>query len=84
MSATSMERLFDIPPSWTELWVNMPEFVMGDEEPLRRIVLNFASHEDVAHFARLTGLRVGDRTDSLWFPPYERDRASDWVYVDGE
>lgn len=75
-------RLFDLPPSWEELWRGMPEFVMGDETPFQRVVVNFASEEDVRRFAEITGVRVTPRSDSIWFPAFERDRASDWVYID--
>lgn len=75
-------RLFTAPPSWTELWRGMPEFVQGDERAHQKIVIHFADAGDVASFAEATGLRVTPNTDTLWYPPLERDRASDWVYVD--
>lgn len=60
----------------------MPEFVQGDERAHQKIVIHFADAGDVADFAKATGLRVTPNTDTLWYPPLERDRASEWVYVD--
>jgi len=60
--------LFDIEPDWRESWWGMPEFTMQDASPQHRITINFMTQEDVAEFARLTGIPVSTRSDTGWFP----------------
>jgi hypothetical protein len=60
--------LFDIEPDWRESWWGMPEFTMRDASPQHRITINFMTQEDVAEFARLTGIPVSTRSDTGWFP----------------
>lgn len=60
--------LFDIEPDWRESWWGMPEFSMKDASPQHRITINFMTQEDVAEFARMTGIPVTTRSDTAWFP----------------
>jgi hypothetical protein len=60
--------LFDIEPDWRESWWGMPEFTMQDASPQHRITINFMTQEDVAEFARITGIPVSTRSDTGWFP----------------
>lgn len=58
----------DMPKNWQLMWNDMPEFNMGNTEPVQKIVVSFASFEDVAAFATLIGRRIGTKTNSIWYP----------------
>lgn len=60
--------LFDLDPDWRESWWGMPEFSMQDASPQHRITINFLTQDDVAEFARVTGIPVTTRSDTAWFP----------------
>lgn len=60
--------LFDLEPDWRESWWGMPEFTMQDASPQHKITINFMTQEDVAEFAKVTGLPVTSRSDTAWFP----------------
>jgi len=64
-------------PHWKDMWWGMPEFVMKDASPQRRIVMNFMTEEDVKEFAEKLGIRINKRTDSAWYPgqkPLEKNK----------
>ncbi|CAB4142953.1 hypothetical protein UFOVP452_56 [uncultured Caudovirales phage] len=67
-SEVEQVAIFDVPMDWEKEWQGMPEFKMGNTEPVQRITVNFASREDVERFAELVGQRLTTRTDSIWFP----------------
>jgi hypothetical protein len=70
---------------WEEHWQGMPEFVMGNTEPIQKITVSFDSAEDVKRFGELIGQRLTPRTDSIWFPiqtDYVAPRY--FSYVDSE
>lgn len=73
--------LFEVEPSWKDHWWAMPEFTMGDARPRYKIILNFMSAEDVATFAKTTGLPVTIKSDSAWFP--HQDPLRGQFYWDG-
>jgi hypothetical protein len=60
--------LFDLEPDWRESWWGMPEFTMQDASPQHKITINFMTQDDVAEFAKMTGLPVTSRSDTAWFP----------------
>ena len=60
--------LLETEPDWRELWWGMPDFSMADASPQHRITINFMTQEDVAEFARISGIPVTTRSDSAWFP----------------
>lgn len=62
-------------------WEGMPEYVSGDETPLRSIKVHFYSKEDVDAFSRLIDQTITDKTISLNFPYRERENLADKVYV---
>lgn len=75
------EPLFDLPPDWKAHWWGMPSFDMGDARPSHKITINFMTADDVAAFARVTGLRVTTASDTAWFPPQVRLNGE--YYYDG-
>ena len=60
--------LLDREPDWRKAWWGMPDFEAGDCRPHRKVVVNFATAADMKAFAKLTGLTVGPRTDTVWYP----------------
>lgn len=73
--------LFEVEPDWTEHWWAMPSFEMGDARPQHKITINFMTAEDVAEFAKATGIPVSVRSDSAWFPHQQPLRGE--FYYDG-
>lgn len=77
--------IFDIveaPLSWEKEWWGMPEFIMGNTEPKRKITVSFATDEDVEEFSKRLGVKVSTKTDSIWFPnqnEYVAPRSLRWV-----
>ena len=72
----------DAPEWWRIEWVGMPEFVMGNTEPFQKITVSFNTREDVAEFAKRLGVKVTNRTDSIWFPQergYVAPKTFRWV-----
>jgi hypothetical protein len=70
---------------WDEHWQGMPEFVMGNTEPLQKITVSFNSFEDVKEFGERLGIRVTPRTDSVWFPPpTDYIAPKHFTYIDAE
>jgi hypothetical protein len=67
--------LFHVEPDWRTEWWSMPSFEMGDVSPRHKVVVNFLTEDDVRAFAAHTGLPVGMRTDTIWFPHQERLRG---------
>lgn len=63
--------LMDIDPDWKKEWEGMPEFNMGNTEPIQKITISFKNREDVRKFGELIGQRLSPRTDSIWFPKQE-------------
>jgi hypothetical protein len=78
----SIFDLVDAPLSWESEWWGMPEFVMGNTEPKRKITISFANDEDVNEFAKRLGVKLSSKTDSMWFPnqdEYIAPRSLRWV-----
>lgn len=75
----------EVPEAWRSEWVGMPEFVMGNTEPVQKITVSFETREDVEEFASRLGVRVTGRTDSIWFPErrgYVSPSTFKWVSSD--
>lgn len=62
-------------------WSDMPEFVYeGREKDVKKLIVHFASWEDVNKFALLIGQKIGENTSYIWFPPVERFNEKDHIY----
>lgn len=66
---------------WEQEWLDMPEFVQQDMEPLQHIVVNFEFFEDVKEFGKLIGQNVSSKTNSLWFPKQDRIEPKNFLYI---
>ena len=72
----SQPRLFsaeDDPLDWQRQWKQMPEFLMGDTQPVQKITVQFKTQADRQRFSELLGIPTTDTTNSIWYP------AEDWV-----
>lgn len=68
---------------WRAHWWGMPSWDQRDCRPAARVVFNFRTLDDLRECARLLGLKgVTARTDSVWYPPEELDRPSEWEWGD--
>jgi hypothetical protein len=63
-------------------WVGMPEFVQKSQEPYQKLIVNFASQEDVDAFAKLVGYDLSSKSRSIWFPYRDRTNRKAWEYTD--
>lgn len=73
--------LFDIEPSWRDLWWGMPEFEMKDATPKYQITMNFMTKEDVEDFSKKLGLNITSKSNSSWWPHQERLKSAEYEYV---
>ena len=67
---------------WEDHWKGMPEFVMKDQRPHRKIVVHFRNEEDVQKFAELMGQKISAKLPSIWFPYMPPRRYANKRYVD--
>jgi hypothetical protein len=64
----NQSTLFDIEPDWKDYWWGMPNYTCKDSRPERRIVMNFMCEEDVQDFANKLGIKITEKTNSLFHP----------------
>lgn len=77
IKAIRQRLFFDIPPTWTDEWQDMPNYAHSDLQPWRTILLHFASEDDVQSFCELIGQQVSPTTKFLWHPKAEIARETD-------
>jgi hypothetical protein len=65
----------------SEHWQGMPEYEHKDMMAHRKIIVNFASDDDVAKFAARIGQKIGPNERSIWFPPARIDTYADKCYT---
>ncbi len=63
-------------------WGGMPEYEHNDLQPVKQIMVSFASVDAVEEFSRLIGQPVAMTTRSVWFPAAPIERYMDKAYVD--
>lgn len=84
MRPKSGESLFenlDELNNWHEHWQGMPEFVQGNEDPFQSILIHFRNEQDRKEFEELIGQRFTYKTKSAWFPEYDREKPSNYLYI---
>lgn len=69
---------------WREEWGGMPEFIQDDKQPVQKIVVNFATREDVQAFADLIGAKFTDKSKTTWFPVQPRAKMTHTAYIDAD
>lgn len=64
------------------IWQGMPEFEQSDKSGYQKIVVHFATPEDVEKFAKLVGQKLTSQTRAIWYPQAEIERTVNKVYTD--
>lgn len=86
----SFKSLFDIDEDEVndprKEWVHMPEFIQDKDEPFQKIIVRFASQEDVDEFAKLIGQPISPKTTSIWHPRLEHGKNAGlrWIEFDDD
>lgn len=52
-----------------KLWDGMPEFEQESAQPIKKIIVGFATQEDMLKFSKLVGQPITPKTRSIWYPP---------------
>lgn len=75
--------LFDLDEQlkWKEEWKDMPEFLQKDESAYQSIIVHFENQEDMEAFSSLIGQKITRRTKSIWYPKYNREKPSNFMYI---
>ena len=76
--------LFKVEKTWETHWKGMPEFTHKDCTALYSVVVNFATDEDLAAFAKLVEQTITPNTIAIWYPPTEIGRYADKLWIDSE
>ena len=63
-------------------WDGMPEFSHEDLQPIKQVIVSFATEGDIEAFADLINQRVDMNTKSIWFPPAEIGHYKHTAYVE--
>jgi hypothetical protein len=63
-------------------WIDMPEFTHGKQEPYAKIIIRFASKEDLEEFSKMIDQKLTNKTKSIWHPSLIRGLNSTKRYVD--
>lgn len=79
---TGVDSLFDIEQSWEHYWWGLPEFTAADMTPVRRLVVQFASHTDYEEFRALNEFKNKSHHETVWWPEQNRTGA-DLIYWTG-
>jgi len=66
---------------WKKDWKNMPEFIQEDANSYQSILIHFEGKEDREEFAKLIDQVLTDFTKSIWYPKYDRERPSKYIYL---
>ena len=82
MESDNQLQLFKFKEWWEEHWQDMPEFVQNDEMPFRTIKVHFRNHSDVKDFLELLGIKVTNKTLSIWFPQTTVRNNLKYQYID--
>ena len=75
--------LFEVDEEWRDHWKNMPEFVQPSIEPVKSIIVNFETIQDIRKFAELVGQTITIQTRSIWYPEAEIGHHANKRYLNG-
>jgi len=64
---------------WKKEWIDMPEFVQGNQESIKGVTVHFETLEDMEEFSRLIGITVTMKTKGIFFPKKTIEKT---VYID--
>ena len=84
MSDNNVLSLFDkeeIPAEWEKEWQNMPEYIQENNDPFQSVIVHFRNESDRKEFESLIGQKMTYKTKSIWFPEYDKEKPSNFLYV---
>jgi hypothetical protein len=81
-NTTLKEKQRPLKIDYKEHWKGMPEFVAGDKQPIKQVLVGFANKEDMLRFSKLVGQEITAKTRSIWFPAVDTDGAINKRYTD--
>lgn len=58
-------------------WQGMPEFTRRSIEPIKQLIVNFDTKEDMLKFSKLVGQAITAKTKSIYYPEFH-----DVLYTD--
>ena len=67
--------------AWKKEWWDMPEFIQEDAPPFQSVIVHFECEEDRDEFAKLLDQQITSLTKSMWFPKYNREKPSNYIYL---
>ena len=73
-----------ITDNWRDHWKGMPEFVQEDKKPYKKINVCFQTKEDFEAFRALMQQPITDKTKTIWYPPFDREKNSLFTWVEDE
>ena len=74
--------LFDeMSEDWRDHWHGMPEFTHEDLQPVKSLIMHFATMEDYEAFAKLIDQACYPKTKSRWYPEAEVAENTMWRYI---
>ena len=73
--------LFEKGEAWENEWKGMPEFVQDDLSPWKTLLVHFENRRDMDRFSGLVKQRIGEKTQSIWYPQAEIGRYANKRYV---
>jgi len=59
-------------------WQDMPEFYQREENGFHRLMLGFATEQDMIDFAKLVNQKISLTTHYLWIPKPENSEMKNW------
>jgi hypothetical protein len=70
--------------NWREHWKGMPEFVQENKEPFKKINVCFQTKEDFLAFRELLNQPMTEKTKTIWYPPFDREKNSLFSWIEDE
>jgi hypothetical protein len=58
-------------------WGGMPEFNNPGLKPVKTLIVNFESNEDMLKFSKMVGQQITAKTRSIWYPVKPEECAID-------
>jgi hypothetical protein len=70
--------------NWNDEWTDMPEFLQEDLKPFMSVIVHFKNKEDIEKFGKLVDHKFTYKTKSIWFPKFDQEKPSEFVYIRDE
>lgn len=71
----------DLKKDWEKEWVDMPEFVMKNKEPVKQLIISFNSWDNYFNFEKVINQKLTCKTQSVWYPTEDIETYIDKRYT---